>query len=133
MTFASGLASMAMVNGMMCLSGMVLLATLTTMTIGAVVFSKQSQQRRRIGLGIFWFGVSIPFLCCLGLFNFDDRSHLRRSVHEGMTETEVMAILGKPESVQMDGALWLYHGRWKCEPYGVLFDEKSLVKWTFED
>ena len=49
------------------------------------------------------------------------------SLHEGLTKEDVLALIGKPTSIEDDGRRWLYSRFMKVRVAQVLFDEDDII------
>lgn len=98
MCFANGMAVNAAINGVMTVFGGALLAALVLVAFDFLLCRSKRPNTRIAGAVLGLLGCSIPFVCCLSFVNFNDRSGLRQSIKEGMTEAQVLEVLGQPDS-----------------------------------
>jgi hypothetical protein len=115
-------------RGIICMLAFLLLVPCVGVAIafyGRSIARKNSGGMRRFGLVIAIIGVSIPILFCGSFINFNNREPASRKLQKGMSEEEVLAIMGTPDSIT--GSSWMYYdGPLKLLfMFGVSFDENK--------
>ena len=98
MCFANGMAVNAAINGVMIVFGGALLLAFCLVALGLALSRSKKPNTRILGANLGLVGCGIQFVCCLSFVNFNDRSGLRQRIEAGMTEAEVLQILGQPDS-----------------------------------
>ena len=130
MCFANGMAINAAINGVMIVFGGALLLAFCLVALGLALSRSKRPNTRVAGAVLGLLGYSIPFVCCLSFVNFNDRSGLRQSIKEGMTEAQAFEVLGQPDS-KSSGMWYYYAAPTKLIYFGVSFGENGLVDGTY--
>ena len=121
-------------NGLYCLFAIFVLILIVGLSMafkGNYIARMKTGGHRRFGQFILVIGISLPILFCGSFINFNDREPASRRLQKGMTEEEVLAIMGKPDSIQED--TWLYYDGWLKVGFmfGVSFDKNGRFDHTW--